>query len=265
MKRIYLLTVLFVAFATGAFAQRTMDLTMTSHKVGPSSTSRHEIANGEKFLYDAGGLGVYYFSWTIKNLGPDSLKPGDTLKFKSAFGTNFVYEFPASGSGSSLKKDSSITIVPSANGGAITLSPNSSVVSSSTDPNIPWCDSGYAVKGPSNTAITLTNVANDKLCNTVEITWWVTGINTVTGQNDGFILYPNPASGKLNVKFDFGTGAKVAVLLRDITGKVVLNKDMGNMSGMSTFSLDVSNLTSGLYTAELFYGEQHIVSKINVQ
>jgi hypothetical protein len=69
----------------------------------------------------------------------------------------------------------------------------------------------------------------------------------------------------LNVKFDFGTGAKVAVLLRDITGKVVLNKDMGNMSGMSTFSLDVSNLTSGLYTAELFYGEQHIVSKINVQ
>lgn len=264
MKRIYLLMIVMLAFAANSFAQRNANLSIL-HGVGTSASSKHLITNGEKFLYDAGGKGVYYFVWYIINAGPDSLKPGDSLYIKSAYGSNYVYEFPSSGTGkNSLRMNDTIGIVPSASGGAVTLTPNSSITSSQTNNSVNWCDTVWARKGSANTTIT-DPFTNNYICHTVSITWWVTGINTITGQNDGFVLYPNPASNRLNIKFDFGTGANTTVVLRDITGKVILQENKGTLSGMHEFGMDISNVTPGLYTAELYYNEQKIVSKVNIQ
>ncbi|MBS1773399.1 MAG: T9SS type A sorting domain-containing protein [Bacteroidetes bacterium] len=258
MKRIYLLLILSMATAASSFAQRNCDLTITAHGIGTTTTT-HSIATGEKILADAGGTSKYYFTFTIKNTGPDSLKAGDSLLIRSAYGTNYIFGFPT---GQSLKKDSSISIYPSS--GAVTLTPSSSVTSSSTNSSYQWCDSIWTKIPAANGTVT-DPVGNNKLCTSVVLTFWVTGINTVTNNADGFILYPNPASGKLNVKFDFGASSKTQVVMRDVTGKVVLQKDMGTLSGNQEFSLDVSNLAQGMYTAELYYNEQHIISKVSVQ
>jgi hypothetical protein len=108
---------------------------------------------------------------------------------------------------------------------------------------------------------------NNVTCaNAVEITYWLTGVNTVTYKADGFLVYPNPANGKLNVKFDLGSNAKnVSVVLRDVIGKVVYNHSFGDASGNIEHAINVTHLTAGMYTAELNYNGQKIVSKVSIQ
>lgn len=264
MKRIYLLVAI-VMLGVNAFAQRSVNLQAMPSEIGKTLSAVHDIANGEKILYDGDGNSKYYFFWNVKNLGPDSLIPGDSLIFETAFGYYADVLLPA---GQFLKKDSSLSIFPatqSGQPGTITLEPNNTITESKTTTGVRWCDSVYAKVG--NAIISDPNWTNNATCANVDLVFWLTGVNTVTYLADGFLLFPNPTSGKLNVKFDFGSKntKDVSVVLRDVVGKVVYNHSFGNTSGAIEHTMNVSHLTPGMYVAELNYNGEKIVSKVSIQ
>lgn len=266
MKRIYLLATAFAFTVGGAMAQKNVNLQILNGDIGSTKATKHPIASNEKILYDGDGNSSYWFTWRAKNLGPDTLRNGDELIFKTGYGGTITFAWGASSN--PLEKDSSIGIIPVAQGTStetsIKLQPNSNITESKTSTGVNWCDSVWSKSGGiiNNDA----DLSNNDTCRPVTITFWLTGINTVTTYQDGFITYPNPTHGQLNMKFDFKSGAQnVGVVLRDLIGKTVYSRSFGNMSGELIHTVDVSKLPAGMYTAELSYNGEKLVSKVSIK
>lgn len=269
MNRVYLLMFALLVLSMSAFAQRSVNLQMLPSQIAKntlSASTLHVVANNEKILYDGDGTTKYYFIYNVKNLGPDSLTSGDSVIIDAAWGYYAALYF---GPTDSLDKDSSMFVFPadqSGNPAAVSLMPNpQAITTSQTITNVRWCDSVYAKRGTA--LIADPTYANNVFCATaVELTFWLTGINTVTNMADGFLVYPNPANGKLNVKFEMGSKAEnVSVVLRDVVGKVVYNHNFGTASGTIEHAINVAHLTPGMYMAELNYNGEKIVSKVSIQ
>ena len=64
-----------------------------------------------------------------------------------------------------------------------------------------------------------------------------------------FIIYPNPASGNLNLKVATGFAGNVNAVVTNVLGKTVLSSAL-QMQGSAT-SLDITSLTSGVYFVTL--------------
>lgn len=97
--------------------------------------------------------------------------------------------------------------------------------------------------------------------NAFRIDKWLTGTFTSVTEKDAislsdFSIYPNPASNVLNVR-SFNTVAD-AVVLRDVAGKVVLNKNLTN----SNESFDISNLKPGIYLVQIQTGNNLLTQKL---
>lgn len=266
MKGIYLF-LFFIVFSTASFAQRSADLQLLPSYIGVSNDSKHLLSPGEKILFSGNGNSQYWFTWRIKNLGPDMLSEADTIVIKTGFDTAVYYVFPA---GKTLKKDSTISIVPTDMAGfqvPVTLKPATTVAQSGSDTVYQWCDSIYAVAGPSNPALTDPSQANNVSCDTVEVTYWLTGIGDIAVQNDGLIIYPNPSSGTLNIEYDFGTQApgKISIMFRDVTGNIVYQSALENqMPGKRKYSINTGDLPQGVYLAELIFEEKKVSRVITV-
>lgn len=271
MKRIYLLLLLFVAFsASQGYAQRTVDLSVIG-KMGSTKTNKTAIAPGTVIIADTGKNGSqFYYGWDVKNnstAAKDSLMPGDTLFIKTAYsGSKVRYVFTA---GKSLKAGNTISIFPidgSGNEILIHLSPASASVPSSNVPNYQWCDSVWVVNGPNSAITDDQNNKPNRSCVTVNRIIVAMNVNDVASGASEFSLFPNPASGTVNLKYDFGFNANANVMIRDITGKVVYKQELGkNINGEQEYKLDISNLTTGLYIVELHANDKKIVSKISIQ
>jgi hypothetical protein len=264
MKRIYLLLLLAVVFTANVFAvPRTFDLKMT-HYIGQSKTSKHPVATGEKILYNADGTSMYWYTWGVINkAGMDSTIATDTIHIHSAWGQTYLGVF---GTNNLHANDTAgFTPVDASSGQekAVAFTPNSTITQSATS-NVPWCDSAWITSVAANPSSEQTP-SDNVLCTTVEITWWVAGVNTVNDELDGFIVFPNPASNNLNVKYDFKNNTKASIMLRDVIGKVVYAQDLGTVSGKWNSTIDISKLPAGMYYAELSINDQKVVSKISVK
>lgn len=65
----------------------------------------------------------------------------------------------------------------------------------------------------------------------------------------GFDAWPNPFRDVLDLRMDMANAGRVAVELRDMTGRLVLTEDLGmRPAGEQRWSLDLANLAGGLYT-----------------
>lgn len=97
--------------------------------------------------------------------------------------------------------------------------------------------------------------------NAFRIEKWLTGTFTsVTEKNavslTDFSIYPNPASNALNIR-SFNTPAD-AVVLRDVAGKVVLNKKVNS----SNESFNISDLKPGIYLVQIQSGNTVLTQKL---
>jgi len=61
-------------------------------------------------------------------------------------------------------------------------------------------------------------------------------------------VYPNPAFSTASVNMQLSQATPVSVSLLDIQGKTVFTQDFGNHQGETSLSLNLSQLTSGIYT-----------------
>lgn len=81
-----------------------------------------------------------------------------------------------------------------------------------------------------------------------------------TGISD---VYPNPAKDVLNVKISSGNKGSLNLLVTDVSGKLLINKQLNSATGESLIQLNVSQLPSGTYFLKIISagGKENGVSK----
>lgn len=75
-------------------------------------------------------------------------------------------------------------------------------------------------------------------------------------------VYPNPAGDYINIDLDMSSKATVAVQMSDLTGKVVLHNDFGDLQrGQHSLRIELQeDIPSGLYVLSFRFGEDNIQS-----
>jgi hypothetical protein len=116
---------------------------------------------------------------------------------------------------------------------------------------------------PSNTDEDLTN--NRKV---VRVIWNGSGtsIKEMIAPKDKVALtvYPNPADDRLSFNYKFEKNTHAEIIVRDISGRKVLSQDLGRvMAGDQKMGIDVSSLTTGIYTVEMSTGTISAIAKFN--
>ncbi len=99
------------------------------------------------------------------------------------------------------------------------------------------------------------SVQSLRLANSATVT--VTGIkeNTINGD---YILSPNPTQGILTIEATKAVNDLVKIEVMDVFGKVLLSQEQNNFS---TVSMDVSNLSSGIYFAKFSSSNKQVTKK----
>jgi photosystem II stability/assembly factor-like uncharacterized protein len=81
-------------------------------------------------------------------------------------------------------------------------------------------------------------------------------------QDDQFMVYPNPSTGKIAVHLDPAFGDKVSVRIQDMTGRTVY-ADFGNsLIRQPTRQLDLSEAAESVYMISVSNGETRLFRKI---
>ncbi|MCK5840294.1 MAG: C10 family peptidase, partial [Bacteroidales bacterium] len=75
-----------------------------------------------------------------------------------------------------------------------------------------------------------------------------------------FNMFPNPANDLLNVEFILPETQKIELSILNLTGSVIYSEALGQVEGRNTLSIDVSDLTPGVYLLRLV-GDQGILNK----
>lgn len=78
---------------------------------------------------------------------------------------------------------------------------------------------------------------------------------------DGFAVYPNPSNGSFNVKFESASANPVNVLVHDLRGRLVFEKEYSN-TGSFDQNVSVNNAQAGVYVLTVANGERKEVKKI---
>lgn len=79
----------------------------------------------------------------------------------------------------------------------------------------------------------------------------------------GHNAYPNPTSGLVELTYNLIDSGDLNIIVRDITGKEVINKHEGSLSmGAHKSTFDLSNLAEGVYTYELIINNNSTFGKV---
>lgn len=100
---------------------------------------------------------------------------------------------------------------------------------------------GYSMQG--------TNILFDSFDLTVDGNSSV-GINELLNREEAISFYPNPASDKLNIRFNNNMEGVAAVNIFDMNGKLVSSENLSNVFN-STYSFNTNTLENGLYNVQI--------------
>jgi len=78
-----------------------------------------------------------------------------------------------------------------------------------------------------------------------------------------FSIYPNPNKGSFNVKFDSTSNNEISIVVTDIRGRNIFEKQYSNL-GLFDQNIQLSNIESGVYLVTVKDGTKKIVKKIVV-
>jgi uncharacterized protein YjdB len=115
----------------------------------------------------------------------------------------------------------------------------------------------------SSTSMTVANFVQHTVSMT--ITPNTTAVASVTASNTGISIFPNPASGTLNVKWSAVNAGNGTVVIADVTGREVLhsNIDMSAANGSARISLD--GISNGIYMVSIKANGVNQNAKIEIQ
>lgn len=92
-----------------------------------------------------------------------------------------------------------------------------------------------------------------------------TAVMTLAAQNAATTVYPNPATGNVNVYYHATTGKDVAVSLADVTGKVLKTLSFRAVAGENSFNIDLKGVAQGMYFIQLADGNGVTQKKLVVE
>lgn len=131
-------------------------------------------------------------------------------------------------------------------------------------------DTGYYIKFP-NTMIYRVVFLEFEGSGTGNVEFEVTYMEQLDSQDfsesGGFSLYPNPASKKVDLVFDM-PGAEnnsVEINVFNVSGKNVLSTTLNNSGNFTHKTLDISDLSSGMYLVQINSGKNFITRKLVVK
>jgi hypothetical protein len=80
------------------------------------------------------------------------------------------------------------------------------------------------------------------------------GIAEQLSNNGSAVMYPNPCGDNANLIWNQQSPSRTTISITDLQGRVVASHDMGTlMPGTQTRTIDVSNLSSGVYIVRIQY------------
>ncbi len=152
------------------------------------------------------------------------------------------------------------TLYPQANGTTYSwqFGPNPGTSSTQANPT-----HYFAIPGPRLVCLTITNIADscfDTYCDTIMIQAGNTGIK----QEKISIgkIYPIPVSDELNVEVNSEVAEKTILMIYDMTGKLLLNKEYELSKGQNKVSLDTSLLNRGMYVLVVHNSQGKLVKQL---
>ncbi|MBA3970748.1 MAG: T9SS type A sorting domain-containing protein [Bacteroidetes bacterium] len=96
----------------------------------------------------------------------------------------------------------------------------------------------------------------DSICNYL-------GVNPVESNNQDLIIYPNPTQSQITIEFNIFEEKNVSIEIKNILGQVVKSTDnKAFSSGLNKIEIDLSELSSGLFFAQIQIGNKVISKKI---
>ncbi len=79
------------------------------------------------------------------------------------------------------------------------------------------------------------------------------------------MIYPNPVSESATISFDIETSSEATIQIFDITGRVILNKDITDINdGKGVEKIDVRNWKNGVYFFSISSNKENITSRFVV-
>ncbi|MFH1319183.1 MAG: T9SS type A sorting domain-containing protein [Bacteroidota bacterium] len=78
-------------------------------------------------------------------------------------------------------------------------------------------------------------------------------------------IYPNPASGSVNIRYAFEGTENFHLSLYDILGQEIMRKEIKNDSSSGLVSLDISGYSTGMYYIKLTNENKQIIRKFVIQ
>jgi hypothetical protein len=102
----------------------------------------------------------------------------------------------------------------------------------------------------------------DKKLNTPEFV----GVDeTIAGKLSDFVVYPNPATTRLNLSMHLKETSNVNIVMVDLQGRIVKNVYSGQQpGGLRNLEMDLSGLQQGLYFVRVNADGQSMVKKVLV-
>jgi hypothetical protein len=131
-----------------------------------------------------------------------------------------------------------------------------------------WCDTMWA-KHQGGAIIVETTLADNKDCKTVIVKNTIpnsisdllsTGrVNTM----ENLVVYPNPANSNISFKYDLN-GQEGTIFIHDVVGRLVYQEKLSKSNGQKEFSVNIRDLSPGMYMVEVTTTESRSVGRVLV-
>jgi hypothetical protein len=216
----------------------------------------------------SGGTGTYTYNWTSTPAGFTSTLITDTdnptantnylvnisdgVSTATASVNVIVHQLPVVNLGNDTTLCTYSTITLSAGSGSTYLWSNGAITQSII------VDSNFAIAGVAKVWVAVTNQFGCVKSDTINITFVTCpGIDEYSNSIT-LALYPNPTNGMTNILVN-GLNAEADLAIYSLQGKLVYS---GNIAGNGLTTLDLSNLSKGIYMVRIQNEHSNLISKL---
>ncbi|HPH23570.1 MAG TPA: T9SS type A sorting domain-containing protein, partial [Chitinophagaceae bacterium] len=92
----------------------------------------------------------------------------------------------------------------------------------------------------------------------------IVSVNPVTIAKNTVAVYPNPIVGSImNIGLQSTQNTKAALMITDVTGRIVLHQQSSIIKGSQLIQVDVSRLSTGTYYLTVLFNNEKITQKIS--
>lgn len=117
----------------------------------------------------------------------------------------------------------------------------------------------------SNSTVTTGFGASSQMVATINTDYQTIGISENQLEPISFDVFPNPSKSNFNISFTNESNESASYELSSVTGQILKKGDLGHHKGTAHYSINVSDLQSGIYFVRIHVGNKTSVKKLTIQ